>query len=130
MGVGSLDSTDSHVFLPAKSNAVYSSGYILYVTDGNLVAQPFDPDHQAVRGVPVPMAGQVEFSIGKSLGNFSVSQTGGLVYRPDYSPKYQMSWLDRNGGEAGKLGEPDYYSGASVSPDGQRILVTRVRNRG
>jgi serine/threonine protein kinase len=127
VGVGSLDSTDIHVILPAKSNAVYSSGYILYVTDGNLVAQPFDPDHQAVRGVPVPMAGQVEFSIGKSLGNFSVSQTGGLVYRPDYSPKYQMSWLDRNGGEAGKLGEPDYYSGASVSPDGQRILVTRVQ---
>ena len=38
-----------------------------------------------------------------------------------------MSWLDRNGGEAGKLGEPDYYSGASVSPDGHRILVTRVQ---
>lgn len=127
MGVGSLDSTDSHVFLQAKSNVAYSSGYILYVTDGNLVAQPFDPDHQAVRGVPVPVAGQVEFSIGKSLGNFSVSQNGGLVYRPDYSPKYQMSWLDRNGGEAGKLGEPDYYSGASISPDGRRILVTRTQ---
>ncbi|MGB8523997.1 MAG: protein kinase [Candidatus Acidiferrales bacterium] len=127
VSVGSLDSTDSHVFLPAKSNAVYSSGYILYVTDGNLVAQPFDPDHQVVRGVPVPVAGQVEFSIGKSLGNFSVSQNGALVYRPDYSPKYQMTWLDKNGGDASKLGEPDYYSGASVSPDGQRILVTRVQ---
>jgi eukaryotic-like serine/threonine-protein kinase len=127
VGVGSLDSTDSHMFLQAKSNAVYSSGYILYVSDGNLVAQPFDPDHQVVRGVPVPVAGQVEFSIGKSLGNFSVSQNGALVYRPDYSPKYQMTWLDKNGGEAGKLGEPDYYSGASISPDGRRILVTRVQ---
>ena len=127
VGVGSLDSTESHVFLQAKSNAIYSSGYILYVTDGNLVAQPFDPDRQVLRGSPVPVAGQVEFSIGKSLGNFSVSQSGGLVYRPDYSPKYQMSWLDRNGGEAGKLGEPDYYSGASISPDGRRILVTRTQ---
>jgi len=127
VGVGSLDSTDIHVFLPAKSNAVYSSGYILYVADGNLVAQPFDPDRQVVRGVPVPMAGQVEFSSGKSLGNFSVSQTGGLVYRPDYSPKYQMTWLDRNGGEAGKLGETDYYSGAAISPDGRRILVARAQ---
>ena len=127
LGVGSLDSTDNHVFLPAKSNVVYSSGYILYVADGNLVAQPFDSDHQVVRGAPVPVAGQVEFSTGKSLGNFSVSQTGGLVYRPDYSPKYQMTWLDKNGGEAGKLGEPDYYSGAAISPDGQRILVTRVQ---
>ncbi|HXN73485.1 MAG TPA: protein kinase [Candidatus Acidoferrales bacterium] len=127
VGVGSLDSTDSHVIVQAKSNAVYSSGYIVYVTDGNLVAQPFDPDHQVVKGVPVPVAGQVEFSIGKSLGNFSVSQTGGLVYRPDYSPKYQMAWLDHNGGEASKLGEPDYYSGPSISPDGHQILVTRVQ---
>src|ERR1700735_1731648 len=127
VGVGSLDSTESHVFLQTKSNAIYSSGFIVYMIDGNLVAQPFDPDHQVVRGVPAPVAGQVEFSIGKSLGNFSVSQTGGLVYRPDYSPKYQMAWLDRNGGEAGKLGEPDYYSGASVSPDGRQILVTRVQ---
>ena len=127
VGFGSLDSTDTRVFLQTKSNAIYSSGYILYVTDGNLVAQPFDPDHQVLKGVPVPVAGQVEFSTGKSLGNFSVSQTGRLVYRPDYSPKYQMAWLDRNGGEAGKLGEPDYYSGAAISPDGQRILVTRVQ---
>jgi eukaryotic-like serine/threonine-protein kinase len=127
VGFGSLDSSDSHVFLQTKSNAIYSSGYILYVTDGNLVAQPFDPDHQVLKGVPVPVVGQVEFSTGKSLGNFSVSQTGGLVYRPDYSPKYQMTWLDGNGGDAGKLGEPDYYSGASISPDGRRILVTRVQ---
>ena len=119
VGVGSLDSTDIHVILPAKSNAVYSSGYILYVTDGNLVAQPFDPDHQAVRGVPVPMAGQVEFSIGKSLGNFSVSQTGGLVYRPDYSPKYQMSWLDRNGAEV--LRERHLIRKAQFSPYGRRM---------
>lgn len=127
VGVGSLDSMESHVFLETKSNAIYSSGYVVYMIDGNLVAQPFDPDHQVVRGVPAPVAGQVEFSIGKSLGNFSVSQTGGLVYRPDYSPKYQMAWLDRNAAEAGKLGEPDYYSGASVSPDGRQILVTRVQ---
>jgi serine/threonine protein kinase len=126
VGVGSLDSMESHVFLQTKSNAIYSSGYIAYVIDGNLVAQPFDPDHQVVKGVPVPVAGQVEFSIPKSLGNFSVSQAGGLVYRPDYSPKYQMAWLDRNGGEAGKLGEPDYYSGAAISPDGRQILITRV----
>jgi Tol biopolymer transport system component len=126
VAVGSLDSTESHVLLQAKSNALYSSGYILYLADGNLVAQPFDPDHQVVRGVPVPVVGQVEFSVGKSLGNFTVSQAGGLVYRPDYSPKYQMAWLDRNGGEVGKLGEPDYFSGVAISPDGRQILVTRV----
>ena len=125
IAVGSLDSTDFHVILQTKSNVQYSSGSVLYMTDGNLVAQPFDPGHQSVRGVPVPVVGNVEYATGKSLGNFSVSQNGTLIYQRDQSPKHQIIWLDRNGAEVAKLGEPDYYFGASISPDGRQILLTR-----
>jgi len=125
VAVGSLDSTENHVILKANSNAEYSGGSILYVTDGNLVAQPFDANKQTASGAPVPVAGHVEFAVGKAMGNFSVSQTGALVYRPDYSLKYQVTWLDRNGAEVAKIGEPDYYSAATLSPDGRQILVTR-----
>ncbi len=125
IAVGSLDSTDFHVILQTKSNVQYSSGSVLYMTDGNLVAQPFDPSHQSVRGVPVPVVGNVEYATGKSLGNFSVSQNGTLIYQRDQSPKHQIIWLDRNGAEVAKLGEPDYYFGASISPDGRQILLTR-----
>jgi len=125
IAVGSLDSTESHVVLQTKSNATYSSGYILYMTDGNLVAQPFDLGHLSVRGVPVPVVARVEFAMGKSLGNFSVSQSGTLIYQRDFTPKQQIIWLDRNGAEVSKLGEPDYYFGAALSPDGRQILLTR-----
>ncbi len=125
VAVGSLDSTESHVILQTKSNAAYSSGYVLYVTDGNLVAQPFDPGHLSVRGVPVPVVAHVEFATGKSLGNFSVSQGGTLIYQRDFTPKKQIIWIDRNGVEVAKAGEPDYFFAAALSPDGRQILLTR-----
>ncbi len=125
IAAGSLDSTESHIILQVKSNAAYSSGYLLYMTDGNLVAQPFDLSHLSVGGVPVPVAAHVEYATGKSLGNFSVSPGGALIYQRDFSPKQQILWLDRNGGEVGKAGEPDYYFGAALSPDGRQILLTR-----
>jgi Tol biopolymer transport system component len=125
IAAGSLDSTESHVILQTKSNAAYSSGNVLYMTDGNLVAQPFDLGRQSVRGVPVPVAAHVEFATGKSLGNFSVSQSGTLVYQRDFTPKKQIIWLDRNGIEVAKAGEPDYFFAAALSPDGRQILLTR-----
>jgi serine/threonine protein kinase len=125
IAVGSLDSTESHVILQTKSNAAYSSGYILYMTDGNLVAQPFDLGHLSVRGVPVPVVARVEFAAGKSLGNFSTSQGGTLIYQRDFTPKRQFIWLDRNGAEVAKVGEPDYVFAAALSPDGRQILLAR-----
>jgi serine/threonine protein kinase len=125
ISVGSLDSTETHSILNVSSNAEYAGGFILYVTDGNLVAQPFDANKQTASGAPVPVAGHVEFAVGKSMGNFSVSQTGALVYRQDYSLKYQPTWIDRNGAEVAKTGETDYYFGAALSPDGRQILMTR-----
>src|SRR5262249_34165929 len=40
--VGSLDSADDRSLLPAYSNTLYASGHLLYVRDGNLLAQRFD----------------------------------------------------------------------------------------
>jgi serine/threonine protein kinase/Tol biopolymer transport system component len=125
ISVGSLDSTETHEILKANSNAEYAAGSILYVTDGNLVAQPFDANKQIASGEPVPIAGGLEFAAGKRVGDFSVSQIGTLVYRQDYSLKYQPTWLDKNGAEVAKTGEPDYYFGATLSPDGRQVLVTR-----
>jgi eukaryotic-like serine/threonine-protein kinase len=125
IAVGSLDSMESHVILQTKSNAAFSGGQVLYMVDGNLVAQPFDLSHLSVRGVPAPVVAGVEFATGKFLGNFSASQSGTLVYQRDFTPKKQIIWLDRNGAEAAKAGEPDYFFGASLSPDGRQVLIAR-----
>jgi hypothetical protein len=57
--VGSLDSPDSQFVLEARSNAAYQDGYLLFVRDGTLLAQPFDPDRLRLGGDAVPLAERV-----------------------------------------------------------------------
>ena len=54
--VGSLDSKEAHRLLWLRSNAVYQNGYLLYVRNRTLVAQPFDAKTLKIEGDPVPLA--------------------------------------------------------------------------
>ena len=121
-----LDSPEPKLILDNNSAAVYASGYIFFVKDTNLVAQPFDPDHLAVSGNPVPVAPKVEYSEAKSQGNFSVSDNGALIYRSAYSIPDRLVWLDRNGKQVGTLGEPGTYGLPRLSPDGRKLVIPRA----
>jgi len=121
----SLDSPDAKLIAEDNSAAAYANGYIFFVKDGNLVAQPFDPDHLTLSGNPVPVAPKVEYFEAKSQGDFSVSQNGVLVYRTDYSSSYRLIWLDRSGKQVATLGDPGNLSAARLSPDGRTVVVSR-----
>ena len=121
----SLDSQDTKLILGDNTNAAYANGYLFFVKDGNLVAQPFDPDHLTLSGNPAPVASKVEYYDGKSLGNFSVSDNGILIYRSTFSSLSRMVWLDRTGKQLATLGDPVNYAGGRLSPDGRTVVVAR-----
>jgi Tol biopolymer transport system component len=121
----SLDSPDAKLILDDNTNAAYANGYLFFAKDGNLVAQPFDPDHLSLSGNPLPVAPKVEYVEGKSMGNFSVSQNGVLVYRTDYSIPLRPVWLDRTGKQLATLGDPGYYGNGRLSPDGRTLVLAR-----
>lgn len=121
----SLDSPDAKLIVDDNTNAAYANGYLFFTKDNNLVAQPFDPDHLTLSGNPVPVAPKVEYYDGKSLGNFSVSENGMLAYRGGYSSPTRLVWLDRSGKQLASLGDPGYYTGGRLSPDGRSIVLTR-----
>jgi eukaryotic-like serine/threonine-protein kinase len=121
----SLDSPEAKLIEDDNSAAVYANGYIFFVKDGNLVAQPVDPNHLAVSGNPVPVAPKVEYSEAKSQGNFSVSENGVLVYRNAYSTPSKLVWLDRSGKQVATLGEPGNYGLPRLSPDGRTVAIPR-----
>src|SRR5262249_8048608 len=52
--IGSLDGSPPKFFLRTQTSAVYASGYMLFLRDTTLMAQPFDPDKLALAGEAVP----------------------------------------------------------------------------
>ncbi len=121
---GSLDSSETHVVLDENTNAEYASGQLFFVKDGNLVMQPFDPRALRLTGNPIPVVSGVDYYAAKSLGNFSVSQNGVLLYRTAYQPAVRFVWLDRSGKELGSMGEPRAYRLGRLSPNGRTVAVT------
>jgi Tol biopolymer transport system component/tRNA A-37 threonylcarbamoyl transferase component Bud32 len=124
--VGSLDGGADRPVLPASSNAVYVSGRLLFVREGNLLAQKFDPKKLATSGSPQPIAQRVAMSdFFWRWGLFSATENGLVAYSSALQTSSRLVWLDRFGREAGSVGEPaPFVSSPRLSPDGRLLAVT------
>ncbi len=118
--VGTLDSTESKMLAPAQTLVTYSPpGYLLFVRDKTLVAQPFDASAFKTKGEPVPLAEHVGTdSVG--LATFSVSRDGTLAYRTGESGA-RLLWVDRTGKELDSLGDRGEYANPILSRAGDRL---------
>ncbi len=118
--IGSLDSNESKPFAPAQTLLTYAPpGYLLFVRDRTLVAQPFDAKAQKTMGEPVPLAEKIGVdSVG--LARFSVSREGTLAYRTGESGT-RLLWVDRNGKELETAGESGDSREPALSPRGDRL---------
>jgi Tol biopolymer transport system component/predicted Ser/Thr protein kinase len=119
--LGSVDETPdkqtcqplTHAYWGARyaPSADRDSGYLLFVRNETLMAQPFDNRRLALTGQPAPLAEQI--GDGRA---FSVSNNGVLVYRRN-ELSMQLTWFDREGRNLGTAGDPDSYRAVSLSPD-------------
>jgi len=122
--VGSLDSSNDTPLLPVSSRVTYSpSGHLLFVRDGTLMAQPFDARRLSLSGDIFRVAEGIAYSNGNAA--FSVSGNGMLVYRSAVATTSQFLWFDRTGKVPRPVGEPGNYGQFDLSPDGNRIAVSR-----
>jgi Tol biopolymer transport system component len=118
--IGSLDSTESKALAPAQTLVTYTPpGYLLFVRDKTLVAQPFDAKALKTTGEPIPLAEHIGTdSVG--LARFSVSRDGTLAYRTGESGD-RFLWVDRSGREGGTVGDPGEYRNPAFAPGGDRL---------
>jgi Tol biopolymer transport system component len=131
-GLVSLASLDDleRITVPLGADAmpvIYSQGYVLFVRDGTLMAQPFDISRRELRGEPVPVAEQVEITGGPSPFNavFSVSDDGVLSYRNGAAlTRTELTWFDRQGKRLAIVGDGADYGDLELSPDGNRLAVS------
>jgi Tol biopolymer transport system component len=125
--VKTLGASDGRELLKTGSRVLYAApGYLLYVREQTLVAQPFDPAALKLTGEPIPLGEGVGVgSLG--LASFSVSPTGVLAYRAGPYEGRQLVWFDRAGKETPALEEPGGYHDAWLSPDGRRLAFALSR---
>jgi serine/threonine protein kinase len=121
--VGSLDSRDVRAITQLASRFEYAEpGYLIYVRDNALFAQPFDAKKAALSGEPTLVAENVHHFFGPGHAAFSVSQTGVIAYQAAETP-VRLVWLDRRGRELGVMGQPAVVYFVRISPAGDRIAV-------
>ena len=122
--VASLDGKLNRPLVHSLAGAEYTSGYLLYLRDTALVAQPFDPDKLEFTGDAVVIAENVLQSVGTWGAVFSASQNGVLAYQTggQLTEESELRWYDREGKKLGALGSGLYY-GPRLSPDGTRLAV-------
>jgi Tol biopolymer transport system component len=129
--VAPLDGSKPRCFASCHSQAEYStSGHVLCVRSGTLVALPFDARSLRPTGDAFTVARDVRWFGPSGSGAFAVSADGRtLVYEPRPAPS-RLAWLDRNGRELGALGEPGALGLVQLAPDGRRVAVDIVHPDG
>ncbi|MGQ0762503.1 MAG: protein kinase domain-containing protein [Acidobacteriota bacterium] len=131
--VGSLDDPIKQRLLAVNTKAVYAPssrgdvGYLVYMREGALLAQPFDAQQLKFTGDAIPLAEHVSADSSFFAGNFSVSNNGTLVYdgSVDRESK-QLVLVDRDGKQITWLGRIGGWSRPALSPDEKRVAVDRA----
>jgi dipeptidyl aminopeptidase/acylaminoacyl peptidase len=127
--VGSLDDASSKRLAGADTAAVFDaqSSHLLFVRQGTLLAQSFDPATLAVVGEPFPIAERVESTVTPGIAAFSVSNNGILAYGlgAGTAAGLQMAWFDRQGKQVEAVGPVANYRGIDLAADGKRVAAHR-----
>jgi serine/threonine-protein kinase len=139
--VRSLQTGTETVLVTGGSDGRYvSTGHLIYVSLGTLMAVPFDPVRLAVTGGATGVidgvmqaANQYDSYIANTgAGQFTVSDTGALVYLTGgtvAATEVSLAWADRNGTIQALPAPPRPYVAPDLSPDGQRVAITTVDTR-
>ncbi|MBZ5579744.1 MAG: hypothetical protein LAP40_24575 [Acidobacteriia bacterium] len=136
--VGSLDSKpeqqSTRRLLATETGAVYvpspqgRAGYLLFLREGALMAQPFDARRLELAGDATPVAEHVGNGPAAVGGYFSASGNGTLVYRTGPSlgsgGGLGLTWFDRQGKSSIAPVDMGQYTTPAISPEGGRVAFT------
>jgi eukaryotic-like serine/threonine-protein kinase len=120
--LGFLDGSPPRVIESLNSMAIFVDGYLLYVRDGALLAQQFDPDRARLIGEATPLVDSLHYFRNTGFGAFSVSRNGVLAWRSARRPS-RLVWLDREGIELETIATGLFDPDGRLSEDGTRYAV-------
>jgi len=129
--VSSLTAPKPTRLLEADSAAVYtSSGYLLFVLKGSLVAQSFDASALKVSGPPISVAEGI--AVNQGHASVSASSVGTVVYRAVEQDRavanIHPAWFDRSGKELVAAPAGAVAGHWSMTLDGKALVTERTTN--
>src|SRR5262245_40366881 len=125
--VAQLDGTGTKRLIERAVKPMYVDGYLVFVRQGTLFAQRFDPVRLELAGNPFTVAERIPAGFGPPLVALSASAAGPFVYRSGSGVQQRFAWFDRSGKEIGKVGPGSLDAiGPSLSPDDRRIALFRL----
>ncbi|MGH9316976.1 MAG: TolB family protein, partial [Thermoanaerobaculia bacterium] len=122
--LASLDPKEKpRLLVNARSKPLYAAGYLLFVRQRTLMAQPLDAKSGKVTGDAFPIAENVQEDVGYFTAVFSVSENGVLAYQEGGGSVglFQLAWFDRSGKQVETMGTPADYWAPRLSHDNRRI---------
>ena len=131
--LGSLDSAETKRLTVADSPGAYAPpGWLLFVRQGTLFEQRFNPSRGELAGDPIVIADQVGYDATTFPAGFSVSSAGQIAYRSGGADGgRQLTWFDRSGKALGVAAPPDStVTAPELSPDGSRVAIDRATIEG
>jgi Tol biopolymer transport system component len=126
--VGSLGSRETKRVADLDVPASFAQpGYLLFVREKVLMAQPFDLKDLRITGEPVVVGRDVQYVATWGSAAFSTSDSGVLAYQGASPATRQLVWLDRSGKKIGDFGpEGEYADDPRISPGESQVAVRRV----
>ena len=129
--LASLDAPGRTRLVDAFSSVELGPGYLLYVTKGTLVAQPFDEKVGRFAGDAVPLAENIDFNPSNGRAAASASATGVLAFRSAGTSAGKLVWVDRSGRLVDTIGTvtpPTATVGnwPRLSPDGKQAALVQT----
>jgi len=123
--LSSLDGKEKKLVTLCHSGFGYDFSHLFYADDERqLVSVPFDTSAARVAGSPHVIASVVGFQPSTYWAALTVAENGTLIYSAIAEGAHsELTWVDRNGKELGRVGEPGIMYNVSLSPDASRVAV-------
>jgi eukaryotic-like serine/threonine-protein kinase len=129
--VVNVDDKKSEFVVASQARALYvEPGYLLYVKERSLLAQPFSPGSLKLSGRAVSVAQQVQFGSLRWVSNYAASGDALLYESEEGGGLWQLTWFGLDGKQLGKVGEPREQNSVAVSPDGKRAVAVASEQNG
>jgi serine/threonine protein kinase/Tol biopolymer transport system component len=126
--VGTLDSMESRRILSSDAQAVYAPpGYLLFLRQGTLLAQPFDEKKLELTGEPRPLAEHIATTF-TGLMVVSAAGNGTVGYRTSAGENARLTWIDRSGKEIGSFGPSSPWGPVDLSMDETRVVTQKAES--